>query len=190
MWHLSVLRFYRADLCLSCNDTSVRHIFPPAFVIFSVIHITIHSSQALSLYRFVITVVKAYSAKRYFFYFSVLYAFNIPLLFLLFHPLSKDVGQTQNLSASKLASTFCPFAPGIIQILLCRIHAVSAVCCRRNDLAQFLGSDVPCCVDARHAGSSVFAGFDISVRIQFHQSFYKSRIRYVPTAIKTPSTSS
>lgn len=31
MWHLSVLRFYRADLCLSCNDTSVRHIFPPGF---------------------------------------------------------------------------------------------------------------------------------------------------------------
>ena len=69
MWHLSVLRFYRADLCLSCNDTSVRHIFPPAFVNFSVIHITIHSSQALSLYRFVITVVKSIQCKEILFLF-------------------------------------------------------------------------------------------------------------------------
>ena len=73
MWHLSVLRFYRADLCLSCNDTSVRHIFPPAFVIFSVIHITIHSSQALSLYRFVITVVKKHTVQRDTFSISLYY---------------------------------------------------------------------------------------------------------------------
>lgn len=69
MWHLSVLRFYRADLCLSCNDTSVRHIFPPTFVNFSVIRITIHSSQALSLYRFVITVVKSIQCKEILFLF-------------------------------------------------------------------------------------------------------------------------
>lgn len=73
MWHLSVLRFYRADLCLSCNDTSVRHIFPPAFVNFSVIHITIHGSQALSLYRFVITVVKKHTVQRETFSISLYY---------------------------------------------------------------------------------------------------------------------
>ena len=73
MWHLSVLRFYRADLCLSCNDTSVRHIFPPAFVNFSVIHITIHGSQALSLYRFVITVVKKHTVQRDTFSISLYY---------------------------------------------------------------------------------------------------------------------
>lgn len=58
----------------------------------------------------------------------------------------------------------------------------------RNDLAQFAWFGCPpLCVDARHAGFFVFTGFDISMRIQFHQSFYKSRIRYGSTAIKTPS---